>query len=138
MNIHLNDTEPIFGQIMNHIKAEIGTGALHMGDKLPSIRELSKTLQVNPNTVGRAYQELEREGITVTKRGLGVFINEAPDQLAGLRDAMAKKYIETFVHSMKTLGFSLEEMINALQNPALMRISAVDDEAYLAHIRKEL
>ena len=134
MNITFNETEPIFLQIINHIKSEIGTGAISSGDKLPSIRELSKELRVNPNTVGRAYQELEREGITITKRGLGVFINEETESLHGLRDEMALKYLQNFVQGMKSLGFTIGDMIKSLEQLS----TETTNSNYLNHIAKEL
>lgn len=65
---------PVYSQIMNQIKHSISSGLLRSGDRLPSIRELAKELRVNPNTVVRAYRELEREGIVESRRGQGSFV----------------------------------------------------------------
>jgi len=69
-------TEPIYRQIINGIKEQVAREILKVDDKIPSIRELSAQIVVNPNTVSKAYQELEREGIIVTVRGRGTFIAE--------------------------------------------------------------
>lgn len=59
---------PIYEQIVDQMKALVATGALEAGEKVPSVRELSAMLLVNPNTVSKAYQELERQGVIVTMR----------------------------------------------------------------------
>ena len=66
--------QPIYERIMNQYKELIAKGVLREGDKVPSVRELSAQLLVNPNTVSRAYQELERQGIITTVRGKGTFV----------------------------------------------------------------
>jgi GntR family transcriptional regulator len=65
---------PIFLQIVNQVKYKVATGAAQEGDRLPSVRELASTLRINPNTVAKAYGELERDGVIKTKRGLGCYI----------------------------------------------------------------
>jgi len=67
---------PIYRQIMEQIKYSIARGALKGGDRLPAIRQLSLELQVNPNTVVKAYSELEHEQVIETKRGMGTFISD--------------------------------------------------------------
>ena len=81
-NIDPRDNIPIFIQIKDQIKRAIAGGILQKGDKLPSVRELSKELTVNPNTVSKAYQELENEGIIRKERGIGMFVasNTTEDQ----------------------------------------------------------
>lgn len=65
---------PIYEQIVNQLKELIAKGALREGDKVPSVREMSATLLINPNTVAKAYQELERQGVIATMRGKGTFV----------------------------------------------------------------
>jgi GntR family transcriptional regulator len=66
----------IWEQIVFHTKENIAKGILSKGEKLPSVRDLATTLVINPNTVSRAYQELERQGIIETIRGKGTFVSE--------------------------------------------------------------
>lgn len=66
---------PIYEQIVEHIHGRIAAGSLRPDEPLPSIRALALELLVNPNTVQRAYQELERQGLVYTQRGLGVFVS---------------------------------------------------------------
>lgn len=65
---------PIYLQIYNQVKNAVAAGTLRAGDQLPSVRELAVKLTINPNTVAKAYQELERDGIIETSRGRGTFI----------------------------------------------------------------
>lgn len=76
-HIHINpqSSEPIFEQIIFQVKDAVAGGKLSKGDKLPSVRELAKEATVNPNTVVRAYECLEREGIVIRRQGAGCFIS---------------------------------------------------------------
>lgn len=76
MGIDPNHHVPIYQQIVGHISGLIGAGVYRPGDLLPSVRALSLELVVNPNTVQRAYQEIERIGLARTRRGVGMFVSE--------------------------------------------------------------
>ena len=102
--LNFNDKEPIYHQIIEFVKKSVALGALNAGDKLPSVREMSQALGVNPNTLQRAYGELERIEITYTKRGKGSYIREDEDGISKLRDEMAKEIIEKFFEDMKSIG----------------------------------
>ena len=67
---------PIYMQILNQVKRATATGMLKAGDQMPSVRELALELTVNPNTIAKAYQELERDGVIKSVRGIGTFIAE--------------------------------------------------------------
>lgn len=101
---------PIYIQIMNLIKTKIVSGELKRGDKLPSVRELSKELKVNPNTIQRAYQELEREEFVYTQRGMGTFVTENTDTIQNVKKSMATGLIDQFFSEMKNLGFKNDEI----------------------------
>ena len=68
--------EPVFLQIVNAVKRAVATGRLSPGDRLPSVRELARELVINPNTIAKAYRELEAEGVTTNRRGAGTFVAE--------------------------------------------------------------
>ncbi len=114
MGIKFDNKIPIYMQIMDFIKQAIVTGKLKGGEKVPSVRILSEKLKVNPNTIQRAYQELEREGITFTQRGRGTFVTEDAKKIFELRKEMAKESLSQFIISMKQLGFGREEMLEML------------------------
>jgi len=114
MNIEFDDKTPIYLQIMSFIKREIVSKKLKGGDKLPSVREMSTTLRVNPNTLQRAYQELEREKVTYTQRGMGTFVTEDEGVIANMKIDMAKTTIGEFFEGMKNLGFSSNEIMEVV------------------------
>ena len=78
-SIDIHSSVAVYVQIENHIQFAIASGKVKAIDQLPSVRELSERLQVNPNTVARAYRDLEVMGLLYTKRGMGVFIQEGVD-----------------------------------------------------------
>jgi DNA-binding transcriptional regulator YhcF (GntR family) len=76
LNIDINSSVAVYVQIENHVQFAIASGKLTAGDQLPSVRELSERLGVNPNTVAKAYRDLEVMGLLYTRRGMGVFVNK--------------------------------------------------------------
>lgn len=72
---------PIYVQIIEQVKAAMASGLLQAGEQLPSVRDLAVSLTVNPNTISRAYQELERDGVILTQRGRGTFVAESDQRL---------------------------------------------------------
>jgi GntR family transcriptional regulator len=105
---------PVYLQIIDNLKADIVTGKLKSGDKLPSVRELSEKLMVNPNTLQRVFMELEREGIVYSQRGIGNFVSEAPDLINTLKTTQAEKYALRFNGKMKGLGITKSEAISLI------------------------
>lgn len=106
---------PVYQQIMQSIKADIVTGKLKLGDKLPSIRELSETLMVNPNTLQRVFMELEREGVVYSHRGIGNFVSDAPNLIESLKATQAEKYALRFTGEMQELGMAKIEVISLIE-----------------------
>lgn len=75
-SIDIHSSVAVYVQIENHVQFAIASGRLGSGDQLPSVRELSERLVVNPNTVAKAYRDLEVMGLLYTRRGMGVFVNK--------------------------------------------------------------
>jgi len=119
MHIEFNDKTPIYLQIMDLIKMDIVTGKLKSKDKLPSVREMATNLNVNPNTLQRSYQELERLGIVYTQRGMGTFVGEEEDMVDNLKKEMAKEVIDSFILRMKSLGFTDNEIIKSVSKETM-------------------
>jgi len=113
-NMDFNDNLPIYIQIMNLIKGKIVSGEIGKGDKLPSVREFSKKLKVNPNTVQRTYQELEREGLVFTQRGMGTFVTEDKEVIKKFKKGMATNIVNNFLIEMKKLGFTPSEIMDII------------------------
>lgn len=107
---------PIYIQIMFEIKRRISVGQLKPGEKLPSVRDLADELKVNPNTIVRAYQELEREGITETRRGMGTFIVETEkNSVSEMKNTIGKTFVNEFIKKMHDAGVSDNEIIKLVQ-----------------------
>lgn len=105
-----DDRTPIYTQIMDLIKQRIATGDLAAGGQLPSVRELAQQLVVNPNTVQKAYVELEREGYVAMQRGMGTFVTGSHQAVDGLRGHLAQEVVTAYVTRMRALGFAASEM----------------------------
>lgn len=109
---------PIYIQIVDYIKRQIITGSLKEGEKLPSVREIATELKVNPNTVQRSYQELERENLVFTQRGMGTFVNEDKKVIKELKKNLANNVINNFINDMKAIGFSSADIIELINERA--------------------
>ena len=110
-----DENKPIYIQIMDLIKKQMISKELHPGEKLSSVRDMSKQLEVNPNTVQRAYIELEREMLVYTKRGQGTFIIDEPEVALKLRQEMVLDRVATFVKEMEEFGYSHDELIEIIK-----------------------
>jgi GntR family transcriptional regulator len=82
IHISTNDGVPIYLQIVNQVKYLVACGRLAAGEELPPIRGLAEQLLVNPNTIARAYMELERDGIVAKRHGSGTYVSDAGSPLA--------------------------------------------------------
>ncbi|WBW94887.1 GntR family transcriptional regulator [Oceanirhabdus sp. W0125-5] len=114
--IEFDNNIPVYIQILNFLKEKIVKRDLKEGDKMPSVRELAKELKVNPNTVQRAYKDLESSNIIFTKRGMGSFVTEDKLKINDLREDLAKEIILEFSTRMKNMGFNKEEMIEVINS----------------------
>ena len=113
-----NNNLPIYIQIMDYLKKQIISQELKEGDKLDSVRELSTKLKVNPNTIQRSYQELEREGLVYTQRGMGTFVTEDVEIIYKLKKEMASDIVDTFIMEMKQLGFNPDDIVDIVNEKA--------------------
>ena len=116
MSIVFDTNTPIYIQIMDIIKKRIITGEIVVGDKVPSVRELALELKTNPNTIQRTFQELEREGIVETKRGLGRYVTSEESIIMKIKKEMANDLLNTFIEGMRGLGFDNEEIVTIVDD----------------------
>lgn len=100
----LDLSKPLYEQVLQQIRHAVARGDVLLGTKLPSVRDLAQQLKINPNTVMRAYQELDRDHLTETRRGQGTFITSDLDTVSHLKEALAYEAIKTFVAAMEQLG----------------------------------
>ena len=114
ISITPNDDRPIYVQIMDEIRRAMVIGTLRADEALPSVRQLSADLRVNPNTVQQAYRELERDGVVYVRRGQGTFVAEAlsaqPD-----RDKLASSVAERALREAYRSGLTATELLDAIQ-----------------------
>lgn len=122
MKIDFNASKPIYEQVIDEIKKQIARGEIKPGEKLPSQRELAKDIQVNPNTVQRAYREMEILDLVETKRGRGTFIKEDDKVIKEINDQMAQTAVQKFIKEMISIGFEKDEIINLLKSEFERRI----------------
>jgi GntR family transcriptional regulator len=112
IDIDATSSTPIYVQIVNAMKEGILKGLFEPGEKLPSVRDMAKMLTLNPNTVQKAYKELEREKVVVTIQGRGTYISEEykprkdEHKLNEVKETLKKGIVEAIY-----MGFSKEELI---------------------------
>jgi GntR family transcriptional regulator len=102
---------PIYLQLMEQVKHSIATGALRPGEQLPGIRPLAEQLVINPNTVAKAYRELEHEGVIELRQGAGAFVSaNGPAKKLTDRMRTAQTIVVTAVEKLRERGISDEEI----------------------------
>lgn len=116
--INYRDPRPIYEQIQAELRRLMLTGALPPGSRLPSVRELAGQLAINPNTIQRAYRELELDGYILSVAGKGSFVAQI-DQLAEQQKKQAVDAFCTAAQRLRALGPSGEELASLLAQEAL-------------------
>ena len=111
---NLDSDKPIFIQIVEKIESDIVSGKYAPGDKLPAVRELAVEAGVNPNTMQKAFSELEDLGLVYTQRTSGRFVTEDRKLIDKTRKELAKKTAAEFLTRMEELGIDREEAIRLL------------------------
>jgi GntR family transcriptional regulator len=114
---------PIYRQIQDQIRYGVASGLLNPGEQLPTVRALAVELSVNPNTVIKAYTELEREGVLTTEQGSGTFISAEPVIPVSIENRHAKleSLCSEFLAQAARYGFSFEDVQTAMQRIATRR-----------------
>ncbi|MCG8648495.1 MAG: GntR family transcriptional regulator [Pirellulales bacterium] len=117
MLLHISsDGVPIYQQIVDQIQYRIMSGQLRAGDELPTIRGLAESLRVNPNTVARAYRELEQDGLIEKRRTTGTFVAELPPrQSAAQRRRLITPLVDKLVIQSRQLGISVDELLEQIR-----------------------
>ena len=105
--MNYRDSRPLYTQIIEQFQREIGSGVLQRGDKLPSVRELACQMAINPNTIQRAYRELEMEGWIASLPGKGSYVCGIPS--GAVKDQLLEQF-DTLVVRLKTYGLTDQEL----------------------------
>ena len=118
LTLNFSSGVPIYRQIVQLLSGKILSGALSPGEKIPSIRDVTAELNVNPNTVAKAYRELELAGLIETRRGMGCFVAERDDARRTLTDEEKRCHLDTLFASLVTsagmLGISEQDITDYL------------------------
>lgn len=114
LQLNYRDPRPIYEQVKSEFRRLILSGALPRGEKLPSVRELAGSLAINPNTIQRAYRELDAEGYTVSIAGRGSFVADIAVISRQKRQQETDRFLQA-AQSMRKLGFTTQELIAFLQ-----------------------
>jgi GntR family transcriptional regulator len=116
ISVDLKSGVPIYRQIIDQVKGGIATGTIGPGDRLPTVRQLAVDLSVNPNTVSRAYTELELTGLVETHMGSGTYIGNKRverDELEHRR--LLDQFCQEFLSRAYSHGFTLDEILENLR-----------------------
>lgn len=111
----LDSDRPIYIQLVEQIQLYIVSGKFPGGSRLPSVRELAAEAGVNPNTMQKAFAELERDGLVMANRTAGRFVTEDNKMVQQIRQKLASEEIYLFLGKMKQLGFERDELISLLK-----------------------
>lgn len=116
LNLNPGSGLPLYRQMVQQLRERIGSGQLREGEKLPSVRELSAELSINPLTASKAYQLLERDGLIEFRRGQGTFVAKARKPFsAAERLALIQPALDQVVSEARHLGLSEEELQQLLK-----------------------
>ncbi|MBQ9589974.1 MAG: GntR family transcriptional regulator [Butyrivibrio sp.] len=120
--IDYQDGRPIYEQIAENFKLQIYKGILQAGDQMPSVRSLAMELSTNPNTVQKAYTELERQGFIYTVKGRGNFVKDNASMMDNKKEEIITAVVELF-HEAQDIGISVNELIIEIKK----KIEPIDD-----------
>jgi len=114
--LDLHSGVPVYRQLIDQVRGGTASGSLTAGDQLPTVRQLAVDLAINPNTVMRAYRELELGGLLETHQGTGTFISDKkPEKKSAERDRQLGQMAGEFAARAGAAGFTLEEVIDRLR-----------------------
>lgn len=112
----MNSERPIYSQLYDKILVRIVCGIYKAGNRLPSVRELAAEASVNPNTMQRAFAELEHSGLIVTQRNSGRVVTEDMTKIETARHQLALTQVNTFIANVRELGYSDQEIMELIKS----------------------
>lgn len=115
MSWKFDEKSPIYAQIAQHVKMQIISQEIKSGEQLPTVRELAEIAGVNPNTMQRAFSELEREGMVYSQRTSGRFVTDDTELIAQKRKEVAELELRNFVDNMAKIGFDTQAIPSILE-----------------------
>ena len=115
MALTFNTRDPVYMQVIHYFKEQIAKGVLEPGQEMPSRRELASRLKINPNTVQRAYKEMEEQRLIYTEGNLPSCITKDEAVLKGVREELIGDAVEEFIHAIKSINAPLEEVLALIE-----------------------
>ena len=115
MKMNLNTRDPVYVQVIRYFKEQIAKRLLEPGEEIPSRRELANKLKINPNTVQRAYKEMEGQGLIYTERNLPSRITKDEQVLKEVREELILEAVESFISSVRSINVPLYEAIKLVK-----------------------
>ncbi|MDD5949963.1 MAG: GntR family transcriptional regulator [Lachnospiraceae bacterium] len=111
----IDNDRPVYTQLVEHMKQSIIMGEYKPGDRMPSVRDMARMAGVNPNTMQRAFQEMEREGLMFSNRTAGRFVTEDLTVLQNVGRDETMTLVGQFYEKMRQLGFDTKQMVHFLE-----------------------
>jgi len=125
MEWQLNTNAPIYSQLIYNLKLAIVAGQYSPGDRMPSVRDMAMEAGVNPNTMQRALQELERDALVYSQRTAGRFVTEDEEVIEAAKNALAQARVAQFFSAMSGLGFQPAEILALIE----VKVKEASDDA---------
>jgi GntR family transcriptional regulator len=113
--MNMNHREPVYVQVIRHFKEQMARGSLTPGQEIPSRRELANKLKINPNTVQRAYKEMEEQGLIYTEGNLPSRITKDEQVLHAVREELIVQAVDTFITSIRSIQLPLDEVLELVK-----------------------
>jgi GntR family transcriptional regulator len=114
--LHAHSGVPVYRQLIDQVQAAIASGTLAIGIQLPTVRQVAVDLAINPNTVSRAYREMEIRGLLDTQQGTGTFISDRKVEYSkDDRERILAQLVGEFVSRAGAAGFTLKQLMKALR-----------------------
>jgi GntR family transcriptional regulator len=115
LNVKFNNREPVYVQVIRLFKEQIAKGYFEPGQEIPSRRELANLLKINPNTVQRAYKEMEEQGLIFTEGNMPSRITKAEAVLKRVREELIVEAVDNFISSIKAINVPLSEVLELIK-----------------------
>lgn len=126
ISLNYRDSRPIYEQIKDGLRKLIISGAMRTDERLPSVRELASSLAINPNTIQRAYRELENEGYIYTVAGKGSFASSVQESNSTRSQELLRQLDET-VRELLFLGFTFDQLVKRIGQTNTIKEAGADD-----------
>ncbi|MFJ8519539.1 GntR family transcriptional regulator [Lysinibacillus xylanilyticus] len=115
MTVKFNNRDPVYVQVIRHLKEQIAKGYFEPGQEIPSRRELANQLKINPNTAQRAYKEMEEQGLIFTEGNMPSCITKDEAVLKSVREELIIEAVDLFLGSIKSIDVPLSEVLELVK-----------------------